>query len=427
MELINARGRRESGQMLVLFVIMLGVLLGFVAMSVDVGLILHERRSLQNAADAAALAGASELPESPGAAEAKALEWAENNGYTSENGATITVNTSYQGDPNSVEVVIEVEIPFIFARALGLESTGVGARAVASNTTGSVPGVALLALNPVGGSSFVKGGTSDLIINGGGAIIVNDASQGAIQRSGSGDVIASGGFYHYYQGSWVSSGVGQFIPEPVPVTTQMADPLSGLVPPDPYVVGPYQNYSGGTAADPDTKTLNSGDYVLRPATYWGGIEIRSTANVTFLPGTYVLAGGGLKIVGSGTVTGEGVFFYNTFDPENQEPSADGQCGEINLRGSASFTFTAPTEGPYEDILFWQDEACTNTMKHEGTGDSTSGVYYLPTARLDLSGSGNVGSVQIIANTVDISGGSDLIIDFMNFLDIPVPDHYRLTE
>jgi Flp pilus assembly protein TadG len=423
---MNAGGRRESGQTLVLFVIMLGVLMGFVAMSIDVGMVLHERRSLQNAADAAALAGVSELPESPSAAEARALEWAEDNGYTGENGATITVNTPYQGDPDSVEVVIEVEMPFIFARALGLESTDIHARAVASNTTGSVPGVALLALNPLGPDSFVKGGTSDLIINGGGAIMVNDAAQGAIQRSGSGDVVASGGFYHYYQGEWVSTGAGQFIPEPVPVTTQMADPLAGLVPPDPYVVG-TSPHSGGTAADPVTKTLNSGDYVLRPGAYWGGIEVRSTANVTFLPGTYVLAGGGLKIVGSGTVTGDGVFFYNTFDPENQQPSADGQCDEINLRGSASFTLTAPTEGPYEDILFWQDAACTNTMKHEGTGDATSGVYYLPSARLDLSGSGNVGSVQIITNTIDISGGSDLIIDFQNFLDIPVPDHYRLTE
>ncbi len=424
MELMNARGRRESGQVLIMFLLAFSVLMGFVAMSIDVGLILHERRSLQNAADAAALAGVSELPESPGAAEAKALEWAENNGYTVESGAIITVNTPYQGDPNAVEVVIEVEMPFFFARALGLESTNVGARAVASNVTGSVPGVALLALNPWGGNSFVKGGTSDLIINGGGAIIVNDESQGAIQRSGSGNVVASGGFYHYYQGGWVSTGVGQFIPEPVPVTTQMADPLIGLVPPDPYVVG-TSPHSGGTAVDPATKTLNGGDFVLRPGTYWGGIEIRSSANVTFLPGTYVLAGGGLKIVGSCTITGDGVFFYNTFDPEST--SEDGVCKEINLRGSASFTLTAPTEGPYEDILFWQDEACTNTMKHEGTGDSTTGVYYLPNAHLSLSGSGNVGSVQIITETIDISGGSDLIIDFQNFLDIPVPDSYRLTE
>ncbi len=50
----RVKRRGESGQTLILFVLALGVLLGFVAMSVDVGLILHERRSLQNAADAAA-------------------------------------------------------------------------------------------------------------------------------------------------------------------------------------------------------------------------------------------------------------------------------------------------------------------------------------------------------------------------------------
>ncbi|KKM62330.1 hypothetical protein LCGC14_1522760 [marine sediment metagenome] len=58
----RVKRRDESGQTLILFVLALGVLLGSVAMSVDVGLILHERRSLQNAADAAALAGAIELP-----------------------------------------------------------------------------------------------------------------------------------------------------------------------------------------------------------------------------------------------------------------------------------------------------------------------------------------------------------------------------
>jgi len=154
MDLIYARGRRESGQMLVLFVLALGVLMGMVAMSVDVGMILHERRSLQNAADAAALAAVQELPESSSAAVAAAQEWAANNGYASgygdgdddsqgdndnqgddggvSGGATVTVNTPYQGNPSAVEVVIEVEQPFIFARALGLDTIDVSARAVAS-------------------------------------------------------------------------------------------------------------------------------------------------------------------------------------------------------------------------------------------------------------------------------------------------------
>src|SRR3989304_8316385 len=119
---ITARCGRESGQMLVLFVLALGVLMGFVAMTIDVGLILHERRSAQNAADAAALARARDLPQSSSAAVLAAQPWAVRNGFSSEDGATITVNTPYQGNPGAVEAIIEEETPFLFARAPGLDS-----------------------------------------------------------------------------------------------------------------------------------------------------------------------------------------------------------------------------------------------------------------------------------------------------------------
>ncbi len=122
-------GATEHGQALVLFVLALGVLLGFVAMSIDVGLILHERRSLQNAADAAALAGAIELPESQTLAGSKAQEWAESNGIDLGAGDEITITV----DPvtNAVEVEVRREASFIFGRALGLTTVDVHASAVA--------------------------------------------------------------------------------------------------------------------------------------------------------------------------------------------------------------------------------------------------------------------------------------------------------
>ncbi len=422
MEVINARGRREGGQMLVLFVLMIGVLMGFVAMSIDVGLILHERRSLQNAADAAALAAVPELPDSPRAAEAKALEWADDNGYTADNGATISVDTFYKGDPNTVEVVIEVETPFIFALALGLDSVDVSARAVATNYTGSTGGVALLVLSPDAGSAFEKSGTSDVIVNGG-SIMVNSTSDTASVRTGGGDVI-SDGFYYYREGGWdTSGGSGQFFPEPLPVTYPALDPLATLTPPDPYLSTSPD--TGGTAAAPEAKKLSSGVHVLSPGTYWGGIEVTASADVTFLEGTYVIAGGGFKLVGSGTVVGDGVFFYNTFDPE--EPSGPGDCQSVDLRGSADFFLTAPASGDYEDILFWQDVNCDAPFKHQGTGDFTGGIIYIPGAQVDFSGSGNIGATQIIADTVKVSGTADLSIDYSGFLDVPVSAGYKLIE
>jgi Flp pilus assembly protein TadG len=51
---------RESGQVLVLSACGMAVLLGFLAFSTDVGVLLHTKRQMQAAADAAALAGATE-------------------------------------------------------------------------------------------------------------------------------------------------------------------------------------------------------------------------------------------------------------------------------------------------------------------------------------------------------------------------------
>ncbi len=76
----------ECGQTLLLFVLALGVLFGFVALAIDVGLLYEDRRHLQNTADAAALAGVAELPTNPALATAKAAEWAANNGVDSSRG-----------------------------------------------------------------------------------------------------------------------------------------------------------------------------------------------------------------------------------------------------------------------------------------------------------------------------------------------------
>ncbi len=127
----RVKRRGESGQTLILFVLALGVLLGSVAMSVDVGLILHERRSLQNAADAAALAGAIELPQSTVLAESRAQEWAANNGIDLAEGDEILITTDDADDPTFVTVKVTRETSFIFGRALGLTTVDVHASAVA--------------------------------------------------------------------------------------------------------------------------------------------------------------------------------------------------------------------------------------------------------------------------------------------------------
>ena len=96
--------RDERGQALVEFAIMLPVLLLLAALVLFSGLTTYELTRLQGAANAAAQAGARELPDQD-AAQAKALELAQANGYSEG----VQVNTG----GGLVEVVITNQLDYI--------------------------------------------------------------------------------------------------------------------------------------------------------------------------------------------------------------------------------------------------------------------------------------------------------------------------
>src|SRR4030042_1217320 len=97
---------RESGQALILAAAGMVVILGMAAMAIDVGMFLQERRDLQNAADAAALAGAQDLPASPANAVAAATSLTPQNGIGSGELEGGRVSATYADDDT---VTIEVK------------------------------------------------------------------------------------------------------------------------------------------------------------------------------------------------------------------------------------------------------------------------------------------------------------------------------
>ena len=420
MQVPRDRGRRETGQALIMFVMGIVAFVGFVALTIDVGLIFEGRRGEQNAADAAALAGASALPGNAGTATQLALDWAQRNGYAS---SEVTATTPYQGDTGKIEVVINKPVEAIFGRVLGQTSYAVTARAVATRSSSSGANAAFLVLNPTTCGSFNKSGGGNLIINNNGGIMDDSSCNPSLQRSGGGSVTAA--VINYYKpGGYVEGGSGQFTPVPTAVDNPIPDPLASLPPPDFNILG-ISIDSGGTPLTPNLKSISAGNTTLHPGVYYGGIEVKSTANVTFLPGTYVLAGGGLKLTGSGTIAGTGVMFYNTYDPQYNKNA--GACSSINLRGSAHFNFTGPTSGTYKDIVFWQDKACTVDFSLEGGQGGVGGVIYVPGGRVDLSGGGNLGSIQVISDKVDISGTGDTSVNFYPYVSIPLNGGASLIE
>ncbi|MBI2912687.1 MAG: hypothetical protein HYY03_02065 [Chloroflexi bacterium] len=128
--------------MFILFVLALAVLLGFVALVIDVGLAFQERRSLQNAVDAAALAAAQDLSngEPKAAAIGTALEFMNRNGYTDTESTEVNIPPlagPYASQSGYVEVSSMIKAPMAFLGLFLDEPYAVTARAVALGLPGS--------------------------------------------------------------------------------------------------------------------------------------------------------------------------------------------------------------------------------------------------------------------------------------------------
>ena len=121
------RLRSEAGQAAVLSVVFMAALLGAVALVLDVGSWFRAQRATQSAADAAALAGAQELPESTGAATGFATQYLTSNGgglgeysFSSRTLANDTINVNVTRGASGV-----------FAKIFGIDSVEVHAHASA--------------------------------------------------------------------------------------------------------------------------------------------------------------------------------------------------------------------------------------------------------------------------------------------------------
>lgn len=150
----------ENGQVMALVAVLMSVLLGMTALTLDIGRVQWTKASLQNAADASALAGAQGLLNDN--AEDTAIDYAELNGIPDTD---ISVNPT-NNDPTKCEVVCTRNVTYTFARVLGFTDADVSARAVAGiSSVNSVSGGAL----PLGveQQDFVYGQTYQLKENAG--------------------------------------------------------------------------------------------------------------------------------------------------------------------------------------------------------------------------------------------------------------------
>lgn len=152
--------RTPRGNTLVFMVITAASVFGIATLVVDAGVLYGERTRMQRAADAAALAGVSQLPFEL-LARQEALRLAEENTYVEgENGVVInTVRNPTGVNPGWYEVTISRPRNLFFAPLLGVESSSVRATATASIFSP-------LPLNINGGGQYGTNGIQNLSVFG---------------------------------------------------------------------------------------------------------------------------------------------------------------------------------------------------------------------------------------------------------------------
>jgi Flp pilus assembly protein TadG len=411
MFLTRTQQRRQPrrGTVAVLIAVCLVVLLGVVAIALDGGTLLAERRHAQSVADAAALAAACDLYanywinnglDPQGTARDSALATARANGYQNDTStSTVTVNIpplsgDYVGRRGYAEVIVQYQQTRSFSNIFAAGPIPVSARAVALGSPLAAD-VGILVLDRTGRGTFNAQGSGTTTVSGTPIIVDSNDPQAAI--AGGGGTVTATEFD--ITGGWTTSGGGSSFNGPIYTgRPPMDDPLADLPPPDPATM---------TVQSDRGVQYTNGTQTLQPGVYRGGISVSGTGSLVLAPGIYYMDGGGFSFSGQGSLYGAGVMIYNA--PGNG--NADG----ISVTGQGSMVLSAPTSGPYQGITFFQDRTSGVTGNVEGTGGETSitGTFYFAGALLKVSGNGGVANIgsQYISRYLTLGGNGGININW----------------
>ena len=452
---------KERGQALIIVAFAIIGLVGIVGLAIDGSIAFSDRRRAQNAADAAAFAGAygkiNPIIDPDTGVQLNAYdsmqylarERADSNGFygdlihnqvevylcsDAEASCEEPYNTRNPGD--YVQVIITSHVNTFFARVLGIPQVHNRVQSVVLAKDDVIeplfPGESIIALSPdcINPGTLILQGTGDITLNGGGLFINSNGTCGFDCDSNSvtldiinGDITTAGSTFDSVSDQCsenitapTSTDAEQFnypddLPD-IPEPTEWCDPNLHL--------GSYWNdnvnrvtylYPGYYGNFPPQKTQPLGALydriIMMSGIYCVGETVKLSDRNLILESEY----GTTDVDGDGDVDsldGEGVTIYIRpgfgFRLEG---------GTFHLKAQAVAPYTnylfivAPPDDPdgYPDT-WGQPEAC---VINGNTNDEFEGGIYAPYCNITVNGSaGNIGfNAQVIGYTVDITGGAGL--------------------
>jgi Flp pilus assembly protein TadG len=445
--------RENSGQILAVTAVCLSLLLGVLAIAVDVGQLLFVRRQMQAQADAAALAGAMEISKCAGTANCSTLTTAAYSAATKDAGLTITqaVNCAapaasgitvavnnppcalgasdpHNGSNSYVEAVVTTQQPTFFGGFLGFSKLPISARGEAGIPPSTMQNCACI----LGSSGETLNMSNDAQFNEGSGcqVTVNSTSSNAVAAVGSAGIcsgslgiasttwtkaanVSGGG--NICAGDTVTTGAS-----PCSTTTPNVPPVTNCSA-DPYTLlsGGGNNYTVGPGSSYGTTTSTNGISTV----CYNALTINGNGNTATLnPGIYVIKGGTLNFNSGGpNLGGNGVVFYLTGGANLVITNG----ANVNLVAGGNLesngTTTAPSTGIYNGIVIYQDPGYPSAANDSttDTGDSSlitvqggsnvymSGEILAPLAPMTLGNGSGTFNTGLVVQSLTMNGGSAL--------------------
>jgi Flp pilus assembly protein TadG len=403
------RGRRQSGQALILVAVGMVAFIAAAGLAIDMGYLRYQRRLVQSAADSAALAGAAAAGVG-GDVDGAAMNDATLNGFQNgKNNATVTVTpTTFNGNASAVQVQVSAIVPTFFMRIFpgaANQRATISATATAEYTSART---CMFALQGGGG------------LNIGGGVTVNAQHCGVLSAEG---LSVNGRLNAASIGVHDPGAVNGATPQPIFGVPQTPDPLANL--PVPQVnTGTAPCASKGAignidlpVVDPKTKKISDVAQDISPDFPHCLIIIHATQTqpVTFHQGIYLLGdpqgtnNGGIVFQGSGKVIVDHAMFFL-------------RNGTINIAASQKIQMTAPTDGTYAGILFFQDKGDTAPATiNLGNNRTLQGGFYFPRASLSLNGPGSASGAYMlfVAKTLNLGANISFTSDYTSLPSSPI--------
>ena len=367
------------------------------------------KRQLQRAADSAALAGVYDRVQNNGSTSNVAVAvnsdlQRHNNTLRGSNDANTLAPSMFSPvitHPTGVNWNLPVRVSVSLQKSLNFSSFFMA-------TPPTITAVGTAATIPTGVYcvvSLVDNSTTGIIATGNGnlnlgcGMITNSTSLTAAIATGSSSVnatpVAAVGDIQE-SGNWGGA-------ELLPFTVKQADPYASVnVPLFSACQGPATRIQVNPNEAPLDRSEDSGVQCVSDMSINGRVELGSA--------TYIIDGGNFSAGAQANINCDGCTIVLT----NSDSSPTATIGQVDINGTAQVNMSAPDNGTFNGILFYQDrrapKSTTTVHKINGNASSTfAGAFYFPNQQLQVNGNSGLtmNCAQFVSYVVEFAGNGSI--------------------